>query len=343
MSQDKQSSSEDTTAESSPESDDAQSARDVAEDLRAQFADEYQDYDLDTLTERVTLFSEHINQADEVERSVISTTAQELGIERGDLMGSGGGGSGPADHVTVSQIRDDLAAETWVSVTVTPTQLWDNDSDSIGQVGLVADETGQTKFLAWAKSDLPALEKETTYRLENVVVDEYEGRKSIKLNSSTDIVEVDEAIDVNDNTETFTLPMLVFQNGSGLIKRCTHENCSRVLRNDSCYEHGPIDEAQRDLRIRAVFDDGDEVRTVFFDRELTAELTGITLEDANEMAMQALDTEVVAKEMAELLCGKYYTVEAQKRGQYWHADSITAAEPLSADDIEQQRIRARSI
>jgi len=74
-------------------------------------------------------------------------------------------------------------------------------SDSVGQVGLLGDESGTIKFTKWAKSDLAELEEGTVYDLGNVVTDEYEGRYSVKLNSTTTIEERDEDLEVgNDDT-----------------------------------------------------------------------------------------------------------------------------------------------
>jgi replication factor A1 len=130
------------------------------------------------------------------------------------------------------------------------------------------------------------------------------------------------------------------QSGSGLIKRCPDEDCTRVLQNGRCSEHGEV-EGEFDLRIKGVLDDGEEVTEVIFDQEATEALTGITLEEAKEHAMDALDTTVVADDMREQLLGRYFSVTGPTFGRYVLADE---QEELSGPiDPEPTLIRARSI
>ena len=79
----------------------------------------------------------------------------------------------------------------WIDVLVEVDQLWEPYAESMSQVGLVTDSTGRTKFVAFETSELPALEEGASYRLSNVVTDEYEGDYSIKLNSQTEIERLD--------------------------------------------------------------------------------------------------------------------------------------------------------
>ncbi|MFW6048468.1 MAG: replication protein A, partial [Candidatus Natronoplasma sp.] len=50
----------------------------------------------------------------------------------------------------------------WVSLKVKVLQLWESNSDSISQVGLLGDETAKIKFVSWKKADLPDLEEGAT-------------------------------------------------------------------------------------------------------------------------------------------------------------------------------------
>ncbi|ERG88322.1 MAG: hypothetical protein J07HX5_00466, partial [halophilic archaeon J07HX5] len=49
---------------------------------------------------------------------------------------------------------------------------WEPGHDSISQVGLLGDESGTIKFVAFDTSDLPELAAEAGYALGNVVTDE---------------------------------------------------------------------------------------------------------------------------------------------------------------------------
>jgi hypothetical protein len=79
----------------------------------------------------------------------------------------------------------------WVDIQVEVQQLWEPNAESIAQVGLLADSTGQIKFVAWEDADLPEIEEGERYRLETVVTDEYEGCYSVNLTSATEIEHLD--------------------------------------------------------------------------------------------------------------------------------------------------------
>jgi replication factor A1 len=304
-----------------------------AEEIHEQFADQL-DVDVDTVEERLdTLVNEYKVPVEEARRSVTNSYLDEAGMER-DELGGGGGGN---EHVELASID---TAEQWVDVTAKVVELWDPRSDAVGQVGLLGDESGTIKFTKWAKSDLPALEEGTVYDLGNVVTDEYQGNYSVKLNKTTTIEEVDEDIEVGDNSVTVEGALVDIQSGSGLIKRCPEEDCTRVLQNGRCSEHGEV-EGEFDLRIKGVLDDGTEVHEIIFDQEATEELTGIELAEAKEMAMDALDTTVVADEMRGDTLGRYYRVTGPTLGRYVLVNDLEVLDgPVDAESV---LIKARSI
>jgi len=307
--------------------------RTAAEEIHDQFSDDL-DVAVSDVEERLrTLVEEYQVPLEEARRSVTSTYLDEAGLEREDVA-TGGGGN---DHVDVADVD---APEEWVDVTVKVVDLWEPTSESIAQVGLLGDETGTIKFTKWAKSDLPELEEGAVYDLGNVVTDEYQGRFSVKLNKTTVIEERDEDIEVGENTVEAEGALVAIQSGSGLIKRCPEEGCTRVLQNGRCSEHGEV-EGEFDLRIKGVLDDGTEVTQVIFDEEATTDLTGISLETAQEMAMDALDTTVVADEMREDVLGRYYRVAGPTFGQYLLANDVE--EGIAGPDPESVLIKARSI
>ncbi|PSP87729.1 replication protein A [Halobacteriales archaeon QS_4_69_34] len=230
--------------------------------------------------------------------------------------------------------------EEWIDVTATVVELWEPRSEAVAQVGLLGDESGTKKFVAFETSELPALEEGGVYRLSNLVTDEYEGSFSVKLNRTTEIEELDREMEVGDDAISVEGALVDVQSGSGLIKRCPEEGCTRVLQNGRCSEHGEV-EGEFDLRIKAVLDDGNAVHETIFDRETTEALTGIDLAEAKEMAMDALDTTVVADEIEDALLGRYYRVEGPEFGRYVLADAFERlGEPA---DTEETLIKARSV
>ncbi|PSQ51930.1 replication factor A [Halobacteriales archaeon SW_8_65_20] len=301
-----------------------------AEEIHDQFSDQL-DVSVDEIEERLdTLVNEYRIPADEARRSVVSNYLDETDMERDDL----GGGSNETVEVTTID-RD----EQWVDLRVQVADLWEPRSESISQVGLLGDESGTIKFVAFETSDLPELTEGESYALGNVVTDEYDGDYSVKLNRTTSITELDEEIEVGDDNVNVEGALVDMQSGSGLIKRCPEEDCTRVLQNGRCSEHGEGD-GEFDLRIKGVLDDGDEVHEVIFDKDATEQLTGIGLEEAKQMAMDALDTTVVADEMAEDIVGRYYRVTGPTLGRYVLANEM---EQLGGVDAEATLIRARSM
>ena len=308
-------------------SDLSDTAQEVHDDLS-----EHVDATVDDVEARLEkLVTEYKVPVDEARRSVENHYLDEAGLDREDL------GAGGNETVEVEDVDE---PEQWVDLTAKVVELWEPRSDSVGQVGLLGDPTGTIKFTKWAKSDLANLEEGKTYRLGNVVTDEYQGRYSVKLNKTTTIEEVDEEFEVGDNEDEVEGALVDVQSGSGLIKRCPEEDCTRVLQNGRCNEHGEV-EGEFDLRIKGVLDDGTDVHEVIFDEEATEALTVIGLEEAKQMAKDALDTTVVADEMKAKILGKYYRVTGPTFGRYVLANETALLD--DQPDPESVLIRARSM
>lgn len=304
--------------------------RHQAEDIHDQLPDSV-DVSPATIEDRLTtLVSDYTVPLDEARRSVISTYLDETDADRTDIANE----NQAVDLVAI----DD--PEQWVDVTAKVVELWEPRSDAIAQVGLLGDETGTIKFTKWAKSDLPELTEGRVYRLGSIVSDEYQGQYSVKLNRTTTIDEADLDIEVGDNSTEAEGALVDMQHGSGLIKRCPEDDCTRVLQNGRCSEHGEGD-GEFDLRIKGVLDDGDTVQAVIFDQEATEQATGITLEAAQERAMDALDTSVVADDVRDTTLGRYYRVTGPVMGQYLLVNEFEQLEEIH--DPEEILSTARSI
>ncbi|WP_246998069.1 replication factor A [Halosolutus gelatinilyticus] len=305
--------------------------RQHADDIHDQFSD-HLDLSVEDVEKRLrTLVDEYKVPIDEARRSVTNHYLEEAGLDREDLA------SGSSE---AAQVEDVDEPEQWIDLTAKVIELWEPRSDSVAQVGLLGDPTGTIKFTKWAKSDLPSLDEGGVYELRNVVTDEYQGRYSVKLNSTTVIEELDEDIEVGDDTSEIEGALVDMQSGSGLIKRCPHDDCTRVLQNGRCSEHGEV-EGEFDLRIKAVVDDGIDAHEVIFDKDATEDLTDISLEEAKDMAMDALDTTVVADEIRDQIVGTYYRIEGPTFGRYVLADDVEELDgPANAEEL---LIKARSM
>ncbi len=302
-----------------------------AAEIAEQFSDHLKVTD-DEVEDRLrNLVEEYRVPVEEARRSVINSYLDEAGLEREEL------GRGGNEEIRLADIDQD---EQWVDATAKVVELWEPRSDSVAQVGLLGDESGRTKFIAFETSDLPELEAGAVYRLGNLVTDEYQGDFSVKLNRTTTIEKIDEEIEVGDDAVSVEGALVDIQSGSGLIKRCPEEGCTRVLQNGRCSEHGDVD-GEFDLRIKGVLDDGETVYEVIFGRETTEDLTGISLEEAQQMAKDALDTTVVVEEMRADLLGTYYRVSGPELGRYVLADAVERLTERA--DPEAVLIKARSI
>lgn len=219
--------------------------------------------------------------------------------------------------VKASEIKEDSK---WVTLRAKVVQLWEANQESISQVGLLGDETGTIKFTKWAKaSALPAVEEGKSYIFKNVTTSEWQGQFSVKINKTSDIIQINEDIEVGSTPTEFSGAIVDIQSGSGLIKRCPE--CNRALVKGACGEHGKV-EGIYDLRVKAVVDDGEKVQDILLNREITEALTGITLEKAKEMATEALDQAVVLDMIKQKIVGRYFVVTGAKLDRFILVETI---------------------
>jgi replication factor A1 len=233
-----------------------------------------------------------------------------------------------AELLSIAQINE---PGRWIDLKARVFTLWVANSDSISQSGLIGDETGTIKFVKWVKADLPNLEEGRSYHLKNLVTDEFQGRFSVKLNRTSQIDPLDIDVEVGSQAAAFAGALVDVQKGSGLIKRCP--TCKRSLAKGICSEHGKV-EGTYDLRIKAVLDDGLRVQDVLINRETTERLVDLSLDQAKQMAMEALDHEVVRSLIDNRLVGRYFSVTGPRVDRYILVEAINDAPPVTAADIE---------
>jgi len=228
----------------------------------------------------------------------------------------------------------------WVDLRVKVAQIWEPTAEAISQSGLVGDETGTIRFVKWAKAELPDLVEGKSYLLKNLVTDEFSGRFSVKMNRTSQIEPLDTDIEIGSVAAEFSGALVDVQKGSGLIKRCP--SCKRSLVKGVCSEHGKV-EGSYDLRIKAVLDDGRRVQDVLLNREMTERLVGITLDEAKQMAMEALDHEVVRTLIDGKLVGKYYTITGPRVDRYLLVETINELPPVTPSQVEELIAAAEAI
>ncbi len=130
-------------------------------------------------------------QPAEAERSVTNELNKEFNIPvmgAGGSAGSGGAGSGGTAEKKIA----DAAPGEWVTIEGKIVALAAPASPAIAQSGIIADDSGALRFVAWAKANAPAMTQGSWYRIESAVVDEFKGIASLKIHSGTTIKEIEE-------------------------------------------------------------------------------------------------------------------------------------------------------
>jgi RPA family protein len=300
-----------------------------AADISGKFGGMGVDVPASTVQERIVAMQEFSVPLEEATTTTVRNLAAEYGLDDGDLSddisalaGFGGNASGSHafERVMLGDIAD-LGPEEWVDVRAQVVDLWEPRHDSMRQVGLIGDETAQMKFVVWQKNteSLPALEAGVTYDIASAITNEYEGKYSISLNKASEVSEAAEAVEPTDGKVRATGTLVALEDGSGLIKRCPHEDCTRVLQNGRCSEHVEVD-GVFDLRLKAILDDGERAVRALFNAEMTETVSGISLEAAKEQAADALDASVVGAELRASLIGKTFDVRGPVVGEYFLVD-----------------------
>ena len=203
-------------------------------------------------------------------------------------------------------------------------QDWEVTNDRMLQTGLLGDESGTIKFVIWKDEDTERLKPDTVYNIYYATVDEYNGRLSLVLNTAMYIADEGD-IEVRRNETESRGALVHVAPGSGLIKRCPVEGCNRTLsRQNYCPVHEIQPNFRYDLRIKAVLDDGDRARNVLMQREIVEKLTGITLEEAIQIAeTNPLGMDEIFYRIRNAVLGRYYSCNGSEFGGRLLVNSFT--------------------
>lgn len=204
----------------------------------------------------------------------------------------------------------DLSDGDWTSLKIKIVQLWDSNHASISQSGVVGDSSGTVKFTKWATANLPQLEEGKSYILTNVVASVYNEKLQIGLNKKSKIEELPEDVEVQDNTISFIGAFVSIQSNSGLITRC--DECNRAIKG-TCDKH-PEAKGHYDVRVIGAIDNGQRYVSVNIDAEVVEKVTGFSVEYCKDMATEAMDKEVVIKQLGSVLLGKFFYISGSDMG-----------------------------
>jgi replication factor A1 len=161
----------------------------AAERISRKFSKSGQAVDLKKIEGKLRrLVDEFGVQPQEAERSVTNELNKEFNIPTAGSGGSAGKSGGGTEQ---KKIADGVPGD-WVTIEGKVVALSAPVSPSIAQNGIIADESGAIRFVAWAKSNAPAMAEGSWYRIESAVVDEFKGIPNLKIHSGTTVKEISE-------------------------------------------------------------------------------------------------------------------------------------------------------
>ena len=126
-------------------------------------------------------------QPAEAERSVTNELNKEFNIAPAGPQGSPGPAGGATGERKIAEARPG----DWVTLVGKVVSLAAPASPAIAQSGILADESGAIRFVAWAKSNAPKMNEGAWYRIESAVVDEFKNIPNLKVHSGTTIAEIE--------------------------------------------------------------------------------------------------------------------------------------------------------
>jgi len=257
-----------------------------------------------------------------------------------DISAIGGGSN---DIVTIDELEashesaDDSAWVTLEAVQVMGT--WDVDHSSIAQKAEIADSTGRCQVTVWAGDGQPTFSEGDVVRLENAPTDEYQGDYSVKVAPGQSVVEAVDA-EVEPADDSVRLSGHIVKADEGLVKRCAHEDCTRVLENGRCEEHGEVD-FDYDLRLKVVVDTGQSAHRVLLNQEAVEDLTEMSLDEAVSIAKEQLDFTPANNAMQDSILGAELTVEGPEMYNYLLAQDYGMVTSVDADTVDASLQKAR--
>jgi len=311
----------------------------TAESLQTELADEDVDVDLETLErgieEGVETYSLDLEEA---ARTVANRyTPDDSSVSVPQV------GDSDNEHIAIEEIPTKHAEASresaWVDATVEVLSTWTIDADSVAQKAQIADSTGKAQLTVWASAGAPTLSEGDVVALGNVPADEYQGTYSLKVTSDSTVEFREEDIDAVDNNEHIN--GRIVQVDEGLVDRCAHEDCTRVVDSD-CPEH-PGADTNEDLRLKLTVDDGREAYDVVLQQAEAEEVLGVTFEEAMEHLNDTLDKGDTNDELQEGIAGQRIAVSGPEIYNAIQAEEVVVAEgdALADLDVNEMLVEAR--
>jgi len=311
----------------------------TAESLQNDLADEGVDVDVDTLEQNLRDCVETYSLD---EAAAVRTVASKYTPDD-ESVNVTPAGAEENEHIAVADIaqrHDNAERESaWVDATVEVLSTWTIDADSVAQKAQIADDTGKAELTVWASADAPALSEGDVVALGNVPTDEYQGTYSLKVTSDSTVEFQDEDIDAVDNLEH--VEGRVVQAREGIVDRCTHDDCTRVINTGNCPDH-PNADTERDFRLKLTVDDGHVARDAVLQQDEAEAALDVTFEDAMDILNDTLDVDDTNEMLHKGIVGKQVSVAGPEIYGSIQAEDIVVVENTLDDlDVDAMLVEAR--
>ena len=182
--------------------------------------------------------------------------------------------------------------------------------------GIAADEDTKLPITSWVL--LPELAAGNTVEVKNTYVRSFRGVPTLNITESSVVTKLEKKLEYREK-EGLNIGNVIIKEGaydivvegnilsirpgSGLISRCPE--CSRVIQKGMCRMHGKVDE-KKDMRIKAIIDDGTGALTLVLDSRLTQKICGITIEEAQKITKTAMSNRAVEDNIKRKLIGRRF-------------------------------------
>lgn len=302
----------------------------VANELYDQYGDSIDKSKADIVSEFEELIDDYQVPVDDAKEALQNKYRKQTGQLQQDDM----------DSTDEGQLADLDTDDQWLTVEVTFVEELDTMHENMVLRGLLGDKSGIKEFTMWDPDTFDGSEMTVgeSYRIDSVVGDEFNGQVSAKIVNSSEIESLDKTVDVthrraSEEQISGTLSH-IGADRSGLIKRCSRNDCSRVITNDQCQEHGRIETPEHDIRIAGRVDTGETTHSVIFDDELTESLTSFDHDDAMEYARDNISTDnAVAQKFHDKLVGRDMTLSGIMYEGYFLVNTVSERSPPDAQAI----------
>lgn len=339
------------------------SQNDISEEV-AELAEEFEAADAEIDTEFAQERFEDLQASFGMQPNQAIENIREHFLNEHDLTNSELYSSQDSEFVSMGELEagvDEMQGsedDFWCSVRGEILSIRDEEDlhDAVEAQGYWGDDDGRAKFTIFENSPFSYdFEVGDTVEITNVAASKYAGTYEISLNSNTEVTEIDAEFNVPEpSRELVTISGVVAEvknndsTDSGLIQRCPEDDCSYVLEDGHCREHGNVDGQDWDLRAKTNVSDGTDTYNVIFGSEQVKEILEMDIDEAVKSSREAMDTSVITNMLIDALHGEAVEVEAveyenEDQANNYFVDEMALASEVEPDAVSATRNRIQEV